>query len=127
MNKPQFRNRPPFPKTKDEVVIIDDVQEEVQDEINMVLSEEDTISTDNTINEVILIDDVIEEETKPIVVDSSPQPPQKMVWIKMKVDHGCIIGGVRFDLRKGKKYRVSASVRTILASSPLGLLDPVID
>jgi hypothetical protein len=66
------------------------------------------------------MDDVYEE---PLKVETAPRLSEmdKLVWIKMRVNHNTIIGGVVYNLQAGKKYRVSKEVRKILYKSPLEL------
>lgn len=89
--------------------------------INTQLKNETPPNTSDTGN-VILVD-TVGQTNKP----SAPRSDEKMYWIKMKKDHIARIGGVIYDLKEGQKVRVSKEVRDILAKSPLGLLDPIID
>lgn len=93
----------------------------------------DNTTSSAEIEEVILTDGTVDEspkseETAPIQVSEVRKPEsEQLVWIKAAKDHVCWIGGKCIVLKKGKKIRVTKEQRKILAKSPLGLLDPVVD
>lgn len=106
------------------VFLADEVVEETVQELK-----ETTPAVEEPSEDVTLVDDadLVEEQEKPLVVETAPPPQERLVRIKMAKDHVANIGGTIYDLKAGKTYRVSKDVRAILARSPLGLLDPVLD
>lgn len=88
--------------------------------------------------EVTIPDDVVvsepEEDTQDAVVDQNvieiePEEEEvevsaeKMVRIRMRVDHNCCIAMERYNLKAGEYYNVPSNVKDILNRA--GLLSPL--
>lgn len=66
----------------------------------------------------------IKIDTDNINVNEANIPQEKEnVKIRMRVDHRCSIGTVRYDLKAGKTYNVPENVKRILNDA--GLLSPL--
>ena len=60
-------------------------------------------------------------DTAPTVTfeDKKSTPIEKNVKVRLKAEHSCAIGGVRYNFEKGKQYNVPTNVKTILMQADL--------
>lgn len=82
------------------------------------VNEEDSVTVVTT--EVSPVEET--KETTPVVTfeDKSPKTPiEKNVKVRLKTDHSCTIGGVRYHFVKGKHTNVPESVKSILLQADL--------